>query len=558
MNIYQPIAQPLHSKRRWPEGAVVYQIYPRSFQDSNGDGIGDLQGIRSRLDYLQDLGVNAVWLSPFYPSPMADFGYDVADYCNVEPQFGNLADFEQLLADIHSRNMHLMIDLVPNHTSDQHAWFKASRKSADSPYSNWYVWHDAHPDSPKDKPLPPNNWRNAITGESAWQWDSQRRQFYLHSFHVHQPDLNWSNQEVREALKDVMRFWLDKGVDGFRVDAVYWMAKDPLLRDDALDPLYMPGRDAPYRALLHDNSQGWPGVYAYLSELAAVLKEPTYAVSDRFMVTEAYPEQRSSLEGYMAFYNGVDPLVAAPFNFAGLQLPWQAADWRQFLEAFHRQLSAYSPYCVASYAFGNHDRPRLASRLGEAAARSAALMQLTLPGMIYIYYGEELGMQQVPIAANEAQDPAAKGDPRGIGRDPERTPMQWSAEPQAGFSTVAHTWLPLAADYQSRNVASQSHQPNSFLALYKQLCQIRNNSLALRYGNIRLIDVGHNDVVAYIRSDSTEQYLVMVNFSDSLVTCRLTIPVGQLLVSSEAQTKLTHILEGKVELLPHEAALFLQ
>jgi alpha-glucosidase len=543
---------------RWPEGAVVYQIYPRSFQDSNADGIGDLQGIRARLDYLQDLGVTAVWLSPFYPSPMADFGYDVADYCNVDPVFGSLKDFQELIADVHARGMHMMIDLVPNHTSDEHAWFKASRQSADNSYSNWYIWHDAHPDSPKDKPLPPNNWRDVLTGGSAWQWDDQRQQFYLHSFDVRQPDLNWSNQEVREAIKDVMRFWLNKGVDGFRVDAVYWMAKDPLLRDDAQNPLFMEGRDAPYSAVLHDNSCGWPAVYAYLAELASVLKEAEYAPQAPFMVTEAYPEQSSSIAAYMAFYHGVDPKVAAPFNFEGLMLRWAAQPWRDFLQSFHGALQHYSPDCIASYAFGNHDKPRLASRLGDSAARSAAVMQLTLPGMSYVYYGEEIGMHQVTIPTAVVQDPAAHGDPHGIGRDPQRTPMQWSADPQAGFSDAAHTWLPLDPAYQRHNVSVQQDDPHSFLQLYRQLMRLRATSSTLRYGDFILEDVGHTDVLAYVRADASQRYFVVINFSGLSVTCRPRNPIGKLFLSSEPQTNLAHIAEGEFKLLPHEAALFVQ
>ena len=371
----RPPQSPRLSHYRWSEGAIVYQIYPRSFQDSNGDGIGDLPGIISRLDYVKELGVNTIWLSPFYPSPMADFGYDVADYCDVDPVFGTMDDFEQLLKETHKRGMQLIIDFVPNHTSDEHPWFQASVASREGKYADWYIWRDGKVDQ-NGKHVPPNNWLDVLNGNSAWEWNDTRGQYYLHSFHKRQPDLNWSNHSVRAAMKKAMRFWLDKGVDGFRVDAVYWMSKDPLLTDDDPNPNYHPRFDLPYHALRHNNSCGWPVVYAYLSEMADVLQEDAYrdhqrfADRQRFMITEAYPENNHPIAAYMSFYVGMDPHVAAPFNFEGLELPWEAAPWRRFLRRFHQALLQFSPACIASYAFGNHDKPRLASRMGPEAARA--------------------------------------------------------------------------------------------------------------------------------------------------------------------------------------------
>ncbi len=543
---------------RWPEGAIVYQIYPRSFQDANGDGVGDLRGIAERLDYLQELGVNAIWLSPFYTSPMADFGYDVADYCNVDPMFGTLDDFRHLLAEIHKRDLKLIIDLVPNHTSDEHPWFKLSRLSKSSPYARWYVWKypviDAH-----GQPQPPNNWRDVLDGSSAWEWDAGRGQYYLHSFNKHQPDLNWANPAVRDAIKDVMRFWLDIGVDGFRVDAVYWMAKDPLFRDDPPRPDYVEGEDHRYDALHHDNSRGWPGVYGYLQDMADVLIEEKYSGNDHFMVTEAYPRRHNPVAAYLLFYTAMNPKVAAPFNFEGLMLPWEATSWRRFLQAFHHALSELSPLCVASYAFGNHDMPRLVSRLGEDAARSAAVMQLTLPGMIFVYYGEELGMHSIDIPAHRVQDPAARGDPKGMGRDPARTPMQWSSARHAGFSEAADTWLPVARDYSTHSVEREQGDPHSFLTLYRTLMQLRNKSMVLRRGDIAIIDVKHPDVLCYTRSKlgTDENYTVVINFSNQIVKLK-GLPARKLIVSSQAQTKLGDALDGTVQLLPYEGALFLQ
>jgi alpha-glucosidase len=544
---------------RWPEGAIVYHIYPRSLQDSNDDGIGDLKGIIRRLDYLSELSVTAIWLSPFYPSPMADFGYDIADYCNVDPIFGSLSDFDELVAEAHARDIKVIIDLVPNHTSDDHAWFKESRQSADSPKADWYIWRDGRRNEKGDAVLLPNNWRDALTGGPAWEWDEGRKQFYLHSFDVRQPDLNWSNSAVREAMKEVMRFWLNRAVDGFRVDAVYWMGKEPLLHDDSTNPHYVEGEDLLYNAVLHNNSRGWPAVYAYLSEMASVLKEESYHASPRFMVTEAYPERHNPIADYMAFYVGVDPEVAAPFNFEGVSLPWKAADWRRFLKSFHAALRQFSPHCVASYAFGNHDQPRLASRIGSDAARSAAIMLFTLPGMAFIYYGEEIGMVDAEVPFELVQDPAAKGDPKhGRGRDPERTPMQWSADTYAGFS--AHTpWLPVSDDYTVRNVDTQSKDPNSYLSLYRQLGRLRSKTPALQNGHIEVLDIAHDNIMGYICSheqNATERFLVLINFSETPASCEIDMSEAQLIVSSDPQTTLAAATDDRAELRPHEGALF--
>jgi alpha-glucosidase len=559
MSPSRPPQSPRLSHYRWSEGAIVYQIYPRSYQDSNGDGIGDLPGIISRLKYIKDLGVNTIWLSPFYPSPMADFGYDVADYCAVDPIFGTMNDFDELLTQTHKHGMQLIIDFVPNHTSDEHAWFKASEASREGKYADWYTWRDAHIDEYGEK-QPPNNWLDVLNGASAWEWSEIRHQYYLHSFHKRQPDLNWSNYSVRSAMKKAMRFWLDKGIDGFRVDAVYWMSKDPLLTDDDLNPAYRPGIDSPYEALLHNNSCGWPVVYAYLSEMADVLKEETYrdhhrfADRQRFMITEAYPENNHPIASYMSFYVGMDPHVAAPFNFEGLGLPWEAMPWRRFLRRFHQALSQYSPACIASYAFGNHDKPRLASRLGEDAARSAAVMLLTLPGMAFIYNGDELGMVNGKIAQELVQDPSTQN---GIGRDPERTPMQWTAEINAGFSVASKTWLPLNSDYKTLNVEEQLADPLSSLSLYRKLCKLRSHSDALRHGNIMLHKLeAAPDVLCYTRTKDRQTYVIFINFSDRPTHFALPLGLHTFIVSSHPTHIFADKLTGSIELLPHEAAIF--
>jgi alpha-glucosidase len=542
-----------HMKHRWPEGAVIYQIYPRSFQDTNGDGVGDLKGVIQRLGYLQELGVTAIWLSPFYSSPMVDFGYDVSDYREVDPLFGTLDDFKELLKAAHAQDMKVLVDLVANHTSDKHPWFVESRGSRDNPKADWYIWKDPHVDLDTGRRLPPNNWRDALAGGSAWEWDDARQQYYMHSWHRAQPDLNWSNKKVRRAVKDVMRFWLDLGVDGFRADAVDWIAKDPLFRDDSPNPDYSEDEDSPYDALAHDNSRGWPTEYAYLAEMTGVFEEEKYRDKQLFMVAETYQERHNPADAYVAFYGGIDPELAAPFNFEGLYLGWEAGKWRRFLRAFHGGLRNISACAVSSYAFGNHDNPRVVSRLGEEAARSAALLQMTLPGMAIIYYGEEIGMRNPELPEGVMHDAYYKS------RDPERTPMQWSADKNAGFSTADRTWLPVAQDYKKLNTEAQMHDPGSFYTLYKKLIQLRKTMPALRYGSFVVLEVHNQDVLCFVRTEKDEHCVVLVNFSDRPVSCVPGVPLRKLLLSSKLKTKLTDLTksaDGHIELLPHEAALF--
>jgi alpha-glucosidase len=542
-------------KHRWPEGAIVYQVYPRSFYDSNSDGIGDIPGITQKLDYLKDLGVNALWLSPFYPSPMADFGYDVADYCDVDPIFGKLSDMDMLIKGAHLKRIKIIVDLVPNHSSDEHEWFRQSRQSKEDRYSDWYIWLDPKGYDDDGNPIPPNNWLDIFTGETAWEWEPARQQFYLHSFDVHQPDLNWANPEVREAIKDVMRFWLDKGVDGFRVDAVRFMGKDPTFRNNPENPDYQPGVWSKYSSIKHIYSQGQPQLYAYLAEMASVLREDKYVRSERFMVTESYPETHNHVAEYLAFYEGMDPKVAAPFNFEGLNLPWEAEPWIKFLGKFHKALGKFSTLCVASYAFGNHDQHRLATRLGDPAARSAAVLLLSLPGMSFVYNGEEIGMVNGHVPASMAQDPAAAS---GSGRDPERTPMQWSDGKNAGFTKAKKPWLPVAKDYQVRNVEAELKNPGSYLALYKNLSRLRNESKALRYGKFELIKTRNKSVLGFMRTYGGESYAVFINFSVDLTEVKVPkkVKLDRFEISSDATTLHKDTKGNVVHLLPNEAAVF--
>lgn len=546
------IFKPRSARRRWSEGAIVYQIYPRSFYDSNGDGIGDIPGITKKLGHLKTLGVNAIWLSPFYPSPMADFGYDVADYCGVDPIFGNLKDMDMLIKKAHAKNIKIIVDMVPNHTSDEHEWFRQSRQSREDIYSDWYIWHDPKGHDKDGNPIPPNNWINVLTCDSAWEWEPSRQQFYLHSFHVKQPDLNWGSPEVREAIKDVMRFWLDRGVDGFRVDAVPFTAKDPLLRDEPINPDFVAERgDWKYLALNHIYNSGQSHLFAYLAEMASVLKEKKYQRAERFMVTEGYPVTDNPIEEYLAYYQGMDPEVAAPFNFAGFSLGWDAGQWREYLKTFHTALDEFSSRCIASYAFSNHDQHRIVSRLGEDAARSAAVLLLTLPGMSFVYNGDEIGMENGEIPPDMVQDPQFAG---GFGRDPARTPVQWTPGLNAGFSTAHQTWLPVSSNYKTHNIETESKDSGSFLSLYTQLGRLRNKSEAVRYGSFEVIDTKQHDVLGYVRRNGKDTYVVLINFSDKPLACSLApeLACKSLILSSRPEAK-HQIKTQEFHLKAHEA-----
>jgi len=487
-------------QHEWLQGAVVYQIYPRSFYDAGGSGVGNLQGIIDKLDYLgggpDSLGVTAIWLSPIYTSPMADFGYDVADYTNIDPIFGNLDDFKKLVRAAHERGIKVLLDFVPNHSSDEHPWFIESKSSRDNPKRDWYVWRDAKADG-----SPPNNWLGFF-GSTAWQFSEPTNQYYLHSYLAKQPDLNWDNPAVREAMKSVMRFWLDLGVDGFRVDAVDWLSKDPDLRDD---PLVEPRNKhalSDYRAFKHTSSRNGPHLFDRLNEMTEVLAE----YKDRFMVTEAHPETDDKIKGYLQYYQGVNPHLSAPFNFQGIRLPWKASLFRGFVDSFQAVMKpGYTPI----YTVGNHDESRIASRIGSAGARTAAMMLLTLPGMAFVYYGEELGMTDVPIAADQVRDPFTKP---GRGRDPQRTPMLWDASPHAGFTT-GEPWLPVSPGYLEMNVAAQTQSPTSLLSLYKRLLRFRNQSAILKNGDYHSTS-NIATIYSYERSLGKDKLLVLLNFSD--------------------------------------------
>ncbi|MGV3556885.1 alpha-amylase family glycosyl hydrolase [Larkinella arboricola] len=482
-------------KHLWWQEGVIYQIYPRSYQDSNDDGIGDLPGILRRLDYLKWLGVTAVWLSPIYPSPMADYGYDISDYQGIHPLFGTQADFDTLLDEVHKRGMKLILDLVPNHTSDQHPWFQESRSSRDNPKRDWYIWCDPKPDG-----SPPNNWLS-VFGGPGWEWDEATGQYYYHAFLKEQPDLNWRNPDVRKAMFDVMRFWLNKGVDGFRVDVMWHMIKDDQLRDNPTNPDYQPHM-ATYEQLLPVYSTDQPEVHALVTEMRQVLDE----YNERLMIGEIY----LPIHQLVAYY-GIDGKGAhLPFNFQLLQLPWEAPKIAAAVAQYEGVLPDGG---WPNWVLGNHDQPRITSRVGREQARVAAMMLLTLRGTPTIYYGDEIGMRDVPIPFEEVQDPQGLNMPdKNLSRDPARTPMQWSAEPNAGFTT-GKPWLRLAQNFNRENVEIQKIDRFSMLSLHKRLIELRQREPALTVGDYKPV-YADTQLMAYIReAPGQARFLIVLNLS---------------------------------------------
>ena len=492
----------MDNEPQWWQTGVIYQVYPRSFQDTSGDGVGDLRGITARLDYLVALGVDAVWISPFYPSPMADFGYDVADYTGVDPLFGTLANFDTLIAAAHERGLKLILDFVPNHTSDQHPWFLESRSSRTNAKRDWYLWRD--PAMPGDdwQPAPervPNNWMSHFGG-SAWTFDAATQQFYYHSFLPQQPDLNWRNPEVREAMYAAMRFWLDRGVDGFRMDVLWLLIKDDEFRDNPRD------RDFKYNA-------DQPETHRIVREMRAVLDE--YADSgSRVLIGEIYLPLAELVRYYGVEDNAGTPHLNGanlPFNFHLIQTQWQAEAIANIVREYERLLP---PGAWPNYVLGNHDQSRLATRVGAAQARVAAMLLLTLRGTPTLYYGDELGMEDVPIAANQVQDPAEKNEPgKGRGRDPERSPMLWDRSVNAGFTAPDATpWLPLMASRDNVNVAAQGVDHRSMLSLYRALLALRRGFAALHSGAIGDVRA-HEGVLSYTRTLNEERFQVHLNLT---------------------------------------------
>jgi glycosidase len=491
----------------WWQTGVIYQVYPRSFQDTNGDGIGDLKGIEHRLDYLASLGVDALWLSPIYPSPMADFGYDIADYCSVDARFGTLADFDELLVQAHAYGLKVLLDLVPNHTSDQHSWFAESRSSRNNPKRDWYIWRDPAADGG-----PPNNWISDFGG-SAWEWDEATGQYYYHAFLKEQADLNWRSRAVQAAMYDVMRFWLDRGVDGFRIDVLWHLVKAADFPDNPPNPGYQPAMGEMHRLCqLHSTDQ--PEVHEIAADMRVIAD--SYGGNeraDRVLIGEIY----LPLDRLMHYYGRKRPGVHLPFNFQLINAPWEARSLSKLIADYE---AALPPGGWPNWVLGNHDRPRIATKHGQAQARVAAMLLLTLRGTPTLYYGDELGLSNVAIPADQVQDPRELREPGlALGRDPVRTPMPWDWSENAGFTTGG-PWLPLNADWPTRNSARMAEDPHSILTLYRRLLAMRRTYPALSIGSFALLDA-EGDVLAYERRHGAERLMVALNLGTRMQELQL-------------------------------------
>lgn len=542
----------------WWKHAVIYEIYPRSFQDTNGDGVGDLNGITQHMDYLQHLGVDAIWISPMYPSPQVDFGYDISNYEAVDPQYGTMADFDKLLASAKQHNVRVLLDMVLNHTSDKHPWFIESASSRTNPKADWYIWNDGKPDptngkgvsahkGPKGWVVPPNNWSSLFQG-SAWEWVPARGQFYYHFFYKQQPDLNWRNPAVEKAMFDTMRFWFDKGVAGFRLDAITTLFEDPTLKDEPLtgkmDASGFPESD-------HTHTSGLPEVHDVMRKLRQLVDSyPEH----RLLVGEIYVPATSDLNAWYGTPSApelqlpMDTLVGFHQEGGGItgaqNVRLNLDHFRKSMEEMETELDHDQPLLV----FDNHDNERSWDRFGdglhnEQIAKLIASMLLTTRATALMYYGEELGMvTSTPTRREDVKDPIGiTGWPKEKGRDGERTPMQWdTANRQAGFSTNPHTWLPVPANYTTVNVATESKQPDSLLNWNEELTRMRRDNPALHDGGFILLEHDNPSVLSYLRTapKGSPSTIVALNFTDKPATVSFNLG-AQGINSPTAKTLLT-------------------
>jgi alpha-glucosidase len=552
-------------KLPWWKTAVIYQIYPRSFADSDGDplratvaqgnapaqrasradGIGDLRGVISRLDYLNDgtprsLGVDAIWLSPFFPSPGYDFGYDISDYCAVDPLFGTMADFDELVREAHKRGIRIVLDLVLNHTSHMHPWFVESRSSRENPKRDWYIWQD-----PGTLGGAPNNWQSVFGGK-AWKWDSRTRQYYFHMFLEQQPDLNWRNPDARRAVMDVFRFWLDRGADGFRLDVVNAYFKDSMLRSN---PPALGIRGYERQQHIYDKDQ--PELIGAYREIRSILDSNGGAMAVGEVMGGMAEAARYCKDG----------LLPLAFNFDFTSQRWNPRGFLKSIEDYERALAGGGWPC---YVLSNHDSVRHATRYGggapEARAKTAAALLLTLRGTPFLYHGEEIGMREGRIRRAEIQDPPGKKYwPLYKGRDGCRTPIPWNDSPGAGFTT-GKPWLPINPDYRERNVAAQREDPDSVLSFYRRLIWLRKRTPALRVGDFRAISKPSGRAMAYLRETKSQKVLVALNFFESACTLALKEPLPKgrwrLLLSSHPEEGACRPAEKTIHLRPNEAVIW--
>ena len=521
----------------WWKHGVIYQIYPRSFYDSNGDGIGDIPGITMKLDYLQDLGVDAIWLSPVYKSPMYDFGYDVSDFRAIDPVFGTLEDFDILIREAHRRGIRCIMDLVLNHTSHLHPWFLASRSSRRSPKRDWYIWHNSKHGKA------PNNWAAAFGG-SAWEYDELTCQYYLHSFLREQPDLNWRNRALRKEMYREICFWLDRGVDGFRLDAVNWIVKDRHFRSN---PSWWPF----HHFLKEPYHRNRPGVHEIMKEFRGLMDEypHTMAVGEVFALPPGNPKLAASFLG-----DGTDQLHLT-FDFSLLYKPWNA---KKIFKAIARWHKAIPKGGWPSHVLSNHDQPRSIDRFGEDAekkARIAAILLLTLKGTPFLYYGEEIGLQAPSISKSQMVDPLGKRYwPFYKGRDRGRTPMQWNSSPNGGFTTH-EPWLPLGDNYTEQNVETQDQDPYSILNLHRELISLRKENKALQRGKWLPLIKGDHNTIAYLRHHRDQTMAVLLNLGPTPVTLKLKERAQWIVCLSTHRFRREHYPNLTLTLAPYEGTI---
>ncbi|SDR60368.1 alpha-glucosidase [Rhizobiales bacterium GAS113] len=521
----------------WWQDSVIYQVYPRSFQDHNGDGIGDLSGIIERADHFSWLGVDAVWFSPFFTSPMADFGYDISNYTDIDPSYGNLADFDELVGALHARGIRIILDFVPNHTSDQHPWFREARRSRRNPKRDWYTWRSPSPDGG-----PPNNWQS-LAGGRSWEFDAKTGQYYLHSFLKAQPDLNWRNPAVSEAMHDVLRFWLDRGVDGFRVDAVGCLAKDPLFRDDPPNPDYREG-NPPFARNRMVFSANRPDIMEFVAGMRDVVDARP---GERVMIGEVYlkPDELAS------YYGTTLDGFQLPTNFNLLWAQWKPVAILKTVETYEAALPRGA---WPNWVLGNHDQSRIATRIGPAQARVAMMLLLTLRGTPILYFGDELGLQDVVVPPDKLRDPFGINMPgTGQGRDPERCPMPWDETPSAGFTT-GEPWLPIATHGPGSSVEAQRGDEGSTLSLTRRLLALRRSEPALSRGAWSPVPV-EGDVLAYSRSLGGKRFTVILNLEGMRKSVRFPGPISGRLVLSTHERKTDLAISQDLELAANEGLI---
>lgn len=497
----QKTSSPQSSGDVWWKHTVIYEIYPRSFQDSNGDGVGDINGITSRLDYLKDLGIDAIWITPMYPSPGIDYGYDISDYISIDPEYGTMADLDRLIGEAKKRNIRVIMDYVSNHTSDQHPWFIESRSSRTNPKRNWYIWRDG-----KATGEPPNNWQSWF-GHSAWTFDPKTKQYYYHYFYPQQPDLNWRDPEVQKAMEAVLQFWMNHGIAGFRIDAVSRLFEDPDLHDDPYRPGYNVYGD---HNIEHKYTDNFPEVHDVLKRLRKVVDQ---FPGDPVLITEA--DEPNITELTKLYGNGDEVQLPMDFQIADVN-KLSAPEFRRLFNEIDRNTAHGQP----EYFFSNHDQPRQWDRYGDGVhndqiAKLMAALLLTTRGTPQMYYGEELGMRTTdPARIEDVHDPIGKlGWPKEKGRDGERTPMQWNASTGAGFTASSKPWLPIPPTASSYNVEVEKKDPNSIFNTYRRLLALRKSEPALRDGTYEAVDEENPHVFSFLRRSAGSTVLVSLNMS---------------------------------------------